>query len=129
MKRALLALIAMGFCLATYAQTAIEKGKAVYEANCLVCHQVDGTGVPMMNPPLTNSALAAGEKKDVITVLLKGLSDQKVNGQSYSNPMPALDYLSDEDIANVLTYVRNNFGNSAPAVSEADVKQVRAGLK
>lgn len=129
MRQGFLFLIAAGFSLTAHAQAAIEKGKAVYEANCLVCHQADGTGVPMMNPPLTNSALASGEKKDVITILLKGLSDQKVNGQSYSNPMPAVDYLSDEDIANVLTYVRNNFGNSAAAVSEADVKQVRSDLK
>lgn len=116
-------------CVSSYAQKAskelIEKGKLVFEQNCLVCHQVDGSGVPHLNPPLIKTSFVLGEKKKLIGIVLKGLNDVEIDGESYSNPMPAMDFLSDEDVANVLTYVRNSFTNKASAVTVAEVKAAR----
>lgn len=104
---------------------AIQKGKAVFEQNCLVCHQVDGSGVPHLNPPLIKTSFVLGDKKKLIGIVLKGLSDVEIDGESYSNPMPSMNFLSDEDIANVLTYVRNSFTNKGSAVTAAEVKAAR----
>ena len=104
---------------------AMQKGKFVFEQNCLVCHQVDGSGVPHLNPPLIKTSFVLGDKKKLIGIVLKGLSDVEIDGESYSNPMPSMDFLSDEDIANVLTYVRNSFTNKGSAVTAAEVKAAR----
>jgi mono/diheme cytochrome c family protein len=104
---------------------AMQKGKVVFEQNCLVCHQVDGSGVPHLNPPLIKTSFVLGDKKKLIGIVLKGLSDVEIDGESYSNPMPSMDFLSDEDIANVLTYVRNSFTNKGSAVTAAEVKAAR----
>jgi len=103
----------------------IQKGKAVFEQNCLVCHQVDGSGVPHLNPPLIKTSFVLGDKKKLIGIVLKGLSDVEIDGESYSNPMPPMNFLTDEDIANVLTYVRNSFTNKGSAVTAAEVKAAR----
>ena len=118
-------LIAAFSCVASYAQKAskesIAKGKLVFEQNCLVCHQADGSGVPHLNPPLIKSSFVLGDKKKLISIVLKGLSDVEIDGESYSNPMPSMDFLSDEDIANVLTYIRNSFTNKASSITAAEV--------
>jgi mono/diheme cytochrome c family protein len=106
---------------------AVEPGKAVYIQYCLACHQVDGSGVMQLTPPLIKSAFVAGDKSRLITIVLKGLKDVEVNGEVYDNPMPPLDYLTDQDIAHVLTYVRNNFSNKANPVTVEEVRKVRSG--
>ena len=69
---------------------AIAKGKEVYAQNCVVCHQSGGGGVPNMNPPLKETEYVLGEKKELISIILKGSSaGLEVNGQTYSNNMPA----------------------------------------
>lgn len=103
----------------------IEKGKLVFEQYCLPCHQVDGSGVPNLNPPLIKTSFVLGDKKLLVGIILKGLSDTEVDGESYSNPMPAFNMLSDQEISNVLTYVRNSFTNKASAVTEEEVKAAR----
>jgi len=113
-----------------YAQDGVkasaERGKKVYENTCLACHQVNGGGVPGMNPPLKKTKFVLGDKKALINIVLKGLDKEfEINGETYSNTMPSLAMLSDKEIADVLTYVRNNFGNKASQVTEADVKKLR----
>lgn len=104
----------------------IERGKKVYENTCLACHQVNGGGVPGMNPPLKKTKFVLGDKKALIGIVLKGLDKEiEVNGETYSNTMPSFAALSDKEIADVLTYVRNNFGNKASQVKEAEVKKLR----
>jgi mono/diheme cytochrome c family protein len=106
--------------------SSIARGKIVYEQHCLACHQADGSGVPNLNPPLIKTQWTLGEKKQLINVVLKGLDEEiEVDGEVYHNVMPPLAYLSDKEIADVLTYVRNNFGNKASAIHEADVKALR----
>ena len=103
----------------------IEKGKLVYEQYCLTCHQIDGSGVPHLNPPLIKTSFVLGDKKKLIGIILKGLNDTEIDGEFYSNPMPAFNSLTNQEIANVLTYVRNSFSNKASAVTEEEVKTVR----
>lgn len=107
--------------------TGVHPGKAVYDTHCLTCHQADGYGVPGLNPPLVKTEWVLGDKTRLINIVLKGFTTPiHINGQSYRNPMPAHAFLTDTEVANVLTYVRSSFGNKASAVTAAEVKIVRA---
>ncbi|WP_428654633.1 c-type cytochrome [Runella sp.] len=104
----------------------LARGKQIYENNCMVCHQETGDGVPGLNPPLIKTPWVLGEKPKLINVILKGLQEPiEINGERYNNIMPANDFLSDQEISDVLTFVRTNFGNNASAISAAEVKAVR----
>lgn len=108
----------------------MDAGKKVYETYCLVCHQPDGAGVPRMNPPLIKTSYVLGDKKKLIGIVLKGMDEQvEIEGNYYTNVMAPHDFLADQDIADVLTYVRNSFGNKASIVTAAEVKAERAKLK
>lgn len=100
-------------------------GQLVYEQNCLTCHQANGSGVPNLNPPLRGTDWVLGDKTRLINVLLKGLQGQEIEGDMYDNAMPAHDFLNDTQLADVLTYIRSNFGNKAEAVTADEVKMVR----
>ena len=108
----------------------IESGKKVYQKNCLTCHQANGGGVPKMNPPLINAAFVKGDTKKLIQWVLLG-STQKVpiDGKYYSNNMPPQATLQDQEIADVLTYIRNSFKYKASAITATAVKNTRAGAK
>lgn len=87
---------------------------------------VDGSGVPHLNPPLIQTKYILGDKPTLIKIILNGLENVEIEGDTYTNKMPPLkSILKDQQIADVLTYVRNSFGNKASAVSAADVKIVR----
>lgn len=108
----------------------IASGKKVYTLYCVSCHQLDGGGVQNMNPPLIKTTYVLGDKGKLIKIVLNGFSDNvEINGNTYSNTMPSLSILKDQEIADVLTYVRNSFGNKAAAVNIAEVKKARASLK
>ena len=111
-------------------KASMERGKTTYTTYCLACHQADGSGVPGLNPPLIKTKWVLGDKKQLITILLKGMDEPiEVNGEEYSNVMASHAFLKDQEVADVLNYVRNSFGNKASAVTSADVKSVRDGLK
>jgi mono/diheme cytochrome c family protein len=104
----------------------MEQGKKVYSQYCIACHQTDGKGVPGAFPPVASSDWVQGDKTRLINVILKGLEGQiKVNDQTYNSVMPAHSFLSDADIAAVLTYVRANFGNKAGEITEKEVAAQR----
>ena len=108
----------------------MERGKKVYTEQCLACHQADGLGVSNLNPPLVKTKWVLGEKGALIQIVLKGLNTEiEVDGDSYHNVMASHEYLTDQQIADVLTYVRNSFGNKAKAVLPGEVKSVRAKTK
>ena len=112
------------------AQKPILKGKKIYEDNCLVCHQEDGSGVPGMNPPLIKTKWVLGEKNQLIQILVNGLNKPiEIEGETYQNPMPAQNHLSNDQIAAVLTYVRSSFGNKASPITVADVGRIRSSTK
>ena len=105
----------------------IAKGKGVFMQTCFVCHQINGEGIPGQIPPLIKSDYLMADKERSIRGVLFGQSgEMTVNGKSYNGVMIPLNYLSDEDIANVLTYVRNSFGNSGDAVKAEDVRRIRS---
>lgn len=101
-------------------------GQASYEQYCAVCHMKGGEGVPGMNPPLKGVEWVNGDKKRLIGIVLNGLTEPlEINGETYKNAMAAFPYLKDEQIAEILTYVRSHFGNEADAVSAEEVKALR----
>lgn len=108
-------------------QQTMLRGKAVYQKTCIACHQKDGGGVMNLNPPLIRSPYVVGDAKALIAIVLKGLNKEiEIEGDVYSNPMPPQASLSDQQIADVLSYVRNNFENKAALVTQSQVKAVRA---
>ena len=108
-------------------QASIKRGQKVYETTCIVCHQKNGRGVPRLNPPLVKTEYVLGDKSRLVQIVLKGLNQPiEVEGETYNNIMPSFAQLTDEQIADVLTYVRNSFGNKASAVTVAQVKAERA---
>ena len=111
-------------------KTTMERGKKVYTQYCVACHQVDGGGVPGLNPPLEKTSYILGSKTKLIKVILKGMNThEEIDGETYSNIMAPFNYLTDQQISDVLTYVRNSFGNKATAITPGDVKYVRARTK
>ena len=109
---------------------AIGRGQAVYKNVCLTCHQADGYGVPNLNPPLIKTEYVLGDKARLAHIVLAGLNEPlEIDGNPYHQAMPAQTYLTDQQVADVLTYVRNKFGNKASQVQAAEVKAVRVGLK
>ncbi len=117
-------------------QDLFKKGKAIYarEGFCNTCHQPDGKGLTASGfPPLTGNDWVLGNQDRLIKIVLKGLYGPiEVQGNKYPGQVPMTPFggmLKDEEVAAVITYVRNSFGNKAPAISPAKVKQVRAATK
>lgn len=110
------------------ADAATDDGEQVYGTVCVTCHQADGEGLQGAFPPLAASAVAIGDPEVSIKIVLSGLTGEMTRGGTTYNGMmtPWGSTLSDGDVAAVLTYVRSNFGNSADAVTEAQVAEVRA---
>ncbi|WP_245764104.1 c-type cytochrome [Thermoflexibacter ruber] len=105
-------------------------GKGIYTTYCSVCHQADGKGVPNMNPPLVNKEWVGGDKTRLIKVVLNGLNEPiTVNGEKYQGVMASHDFLTDKQIANVLTFIRKSFGNDYEAITEEEVAEVRKNNK
>lgn len=105
----------------------IEYGQQVYNQVCAACHQPDGAGVANVFPPLAESDWLEGGADRSIAAIIHGLSGKiTVNGKEYNGVMPAMSNLSDEDIANVMTYVYNSWGNPGGRVDVSQVANVRA---
>lgn len=105
----------------------IKHGKKVYTQNCALCHQATGLGQPGQYPPLTGSEWVTGPQNRLISILLHGANGPlTVAGQTFNGAMPPQkDTLKDEDIAHVLTYIRQEWGNKASAVSTEAVAEMR----
>lgn len=102
----------------------LRLGKTVYTQNCVACHQADGKGIKGAFPPVAASDWLNKDKKRAIDTVKNGLTGKiTVNGDLYDAVMPSLG-LSDEDIANVLTYVYHNWDNSKQIVTPAEVRAV-----
>ena len=113
----------------------LEKGKIpekakLYNTYCAACHQNDGKGDGNRFPPLGGTDWVTGDKTKLLNTLLKGLNGEiVVNDKPYNGLMPAHNFLKDEEVANILTYIRQNFGNTASAVSVEEVKEYRNSQK
>ena len=105
----------------------IPPGKKVYDSVCLVCHMADGSGVPGMHPPIIESDFVNGEADTLIGIVLHGIKGKlEVKGEVYNSIMPPQANLTDQQIADVLTFVRSNFGNSAGPITPEEVQKVRS---
>lgn len=108
----------------------LAAGRTVYNTYCAACHQRDGKGAPGMNPPLVNVNYVTGNKQELINIILKGFDKRtKINGEVYQNVMPPHNWLTDQQIADVLTYIRKSWGNSASDVTVDEVTKERAKSK
>ncbi len=109
----------------TVART-LKAGEKEYLEYCLTCHQPDGNGVRSQFPPLASNELVKGPADSLIKIVLFGLEGPIiVKGLQYNQLMPAQDYLSDQQIADVLTYIRSSWGNNAEPVAPALVAEIR----
>lgn len=107
---------------------AVKAGTPLYVTYCAPCHQGDGNGLPGQFPPLAGSEWVVAEGPNrIIRIVLHGLSGPiVVKGSTYNNQMNAFrDSMDDVQIANVVTYIRNSFGNKASAVTAAEVAAIR----
>jgi len=104
----------------------MEVGRRLYDQNCAACHQPQGEGITGAFPPLAGSDYLLKDPRASIGIVLYGLSVPiQVNDVAYDGIMPAV-HLSDSDVASILTYVLNSFGNEAGDVTAARVARVRA---
>ena len=108
-------------------QDQVQAGQALFAGTCSVCHQANGAGLPSVFPPLAKSDYLAVDPKRAIGVVLNGLSGKViVNGSEYDSVMPPMNQLNDDEVANILTYVLNTWGNPGGRVLTDEVKKVRA---
>jgi len=107
--------------------TTTTDGRHLYAMYCAACHGAEGQGVPGSHPPLARSEWVKAPAKRLAAVTLDGLAGPLVvDGQTYRGIMPAWrTVLTDGQIASVLTYVRQSWGNDAPAISSTDVGEIR----
>lgn len=111
--------------------TPVEKGKKIYSANCATCHQANGLGVAGQYPPLAGSEYVDGGTKRLGMILLKGLQGPlTVKGQQYGSAVmqPWEKTLNDQKIADVLTYIRQDWGNKAGPVAPEGISALRKEL-
>lgn len=103
-------------------------GAAIYAARCAACHQATGTGLPGVFPPLAASEWVVGKDETLAAIVLRGIGGPlTVRGTVYDGAMPAFAaQLQDAELAAVLTFVRSQWGNTAPAVSAETVARVRS---
>lgn len=104
-------------------------GEQIYITYCATCHQQDGKGASGRYPPLAGTDWVTGDKERLARLVLTGLEGpMEVNGKNYNAVMPQHSFLSDREASEVLTYIRQNFGNDASAVTEEEVANVRTTI-
>jgi mono/diheme cytochrome c family protein len=105
----------------------LEAGAKLYETYCVACHQRDGRGDGSRFPSLVSTRWVSGNPNRLITLVLNGLQGEiEVEGKKFNGVMPAHAFLTDDQVSQLLTYLRQNFGNHAAAIRPADVAEARA---
>jgi mono/diheme cytochrome c family protein len=101
-----------------------ERGKALYEELCVTCHLADGTGTEGVFPPLAKSDYLTKNKEGSIRAIKYGQEGEiKVNGVVYNNIMPAPG-LNDQEVADLMNYIQNSWGNKGKYVTASEVAKV-----
>ena len=101
-------------------------GQVLYNKHCLTCHQADGGGVPNMQPAIAGGTWVSGDARALALFVMSGGFDSASRKDSdVGNVMPPFRQLADADLAAILTYIRQKFGNGASPVSAADVAAAR----
>ncbi len=101
-------------------------GARLYAAHCLACHQANGAGVEGVQPPLSGTPVPNGEPEVLLGWVMYGARPAALPRGVYSGVMPQFSYLSDEDLATLLTHVRASFGNHASEITPSMVAALRA---
>ena len=105
----------------------IAAGKALFAGTCSTCHAPDGKGMSGVFPPLAASDYLAKNPGKLPEIILHGLQGKvTVNGKDYNSIMPPMAQLTDDEVANIGTYVLNSFGNKGGEVTRDDAKKARA---
>jgi nitrite reductase (NO-forming) len=108
----------------------VKAGEVLFKGTCSACHQDNGVGIPNVFPPLAKSDYLLADRKRAIGVVLNGLTGAvTVNGATYNSVMPPMSQLNDDEVANILTFALNSWGNNAGVVTAKEVTQVRASTK
>ena len=101
-------------------------GKQLYGAKCAACHQGSGLGVAGVFPPVAASEWVLGDEKILTNILLHGVNGEMiVKGNKYNGAMPPWKSLSDDELAAVLSYIRSDWGNTAPPIKAETIKNQR----
>lgn len=136
MKKSFLALLLISITLlfaSQYKQDPLEeskkRGKKIYEESCESCHMGQGEGIEGVFPPLAKSDYLMADKKRSIHQVIFGVNGKMtVNGVEYDGDMPAQG-LNDQEVADVLNYIRNSWGNKGLIIKAEEVKAERAKKK
>lgn len=105
-------------------------GKGLYEKNCQNCHGADGEGLGTLYPPLTDSTYLISNKKRLACIIRNGQSEEiMINNISYQGQMPANNTLAEIDIAQIIVYISNSFGNKQGYYDQAEVARDLAVCK
>ncbi|MBS0225670.1 MAG: nitrite reductase, copper-containing [Proteobacteria bacterium] len=108
----------------------IAAGKILFNGTCSTCHQPDGKGLPGVFPPLAGSDYIAADVKRLADIMIHGLQGKvTVNGKEFDSLMPPMSQLTDDEIANIGTYVLNSWGNPGGEITREDAKVARAAVK
>ncbi len=102
-------------------------GTTLYTHNCIACHEADGSGSPRIYPPLPGNAnLQSANPSSILRIILDGAQTVTTPRAPNTGSMPAYaSKFSDQEIADVATYIRNSWGNAAPAVTADEVRKAR----
>jgi mono/diheme cytochrome c family protein len=104
----------------------MAEGEKIYKGACIACHEVDGSGAPRIYPPLPGNAnLQSADPSSTLRIMLDGAQTVTTPRAPNAGSMPAYAKLSDQQVADVTTYIRNAWGNVAPAVTPAQVAKAR----
>ena len=104
----------------------IKAGQALFAGTCSTCHQPNGEGMAGVFPPLAKSDYVAANPKRIVDVMLHGLTGPiAVNGKDYNSVMPPMSQLTDDEVANIGTYVLNSWGNPGGKITKAEVAERR----
>ncbi len=107
----------------------LQAGAKLYAQHCLNCHAPEGQGSEDMIPPLAATDWVTGDKGRLIRLVLKGMSGtMEVNGKTYNQEMPSYRHLGDVELAEILTFIRNSFGNEAGTVIPSEVYEERKAI-
>jgi nitrite reductase (NO-forming) len=108
----------------------IAAGRALFQGTCSTCHQPDGKGLPSVFPPLAQSDVLKADPKRAVEIALNGLSGPVVvNGQTFNSVMPPMSQLNDDELANIVTFVLNEWGNPGGQITSQQVATVRGATK
>ena len=106
-------------------QESMKRGKEVYALHCQNCHMENGQGIEGLNPPVAKTTYLKDAKKNIEIILNGQTGEVIVNGKKYNTIMKTMNYLDNKQIADVLNYIRNSWGNKYPIVTPAQVKAQR----